>query len=135
MTTNERLDEIQSRLNNIEARFNNMDTRFNNLDSHLNNIENRLTTVSAQKEPAKQDIMNELKRAEIRDIRSVWLTLTVAGFGVVSAAFVSAAFVFNGVTHGGYMPGGIVAASAGLVVMIIGYCGANRLWWFKRRCE
>jgi tetrahydromethanopterin S-methyltransferase subunit G len=48
MTTNERLDEIQSRLNNIEARFNNMDTRLNNLDSHLNDVENRLTAVNPQ---------------------------------------------------------------------------------------
>jgi hypothetical protein len=48
MTTDERLDEIQSRLNNIEVRFNNMDTRLNNLDSHLNDVENRLTGVNPQ---------------------------------------------------------------------------------------
>jgi len=140
MTTNERLDEIQSRLSNIEARFNNMDTRFNNLDSHLNNIEDRLTNSQLNNPDAitqlKQQldgIEGEFRRAEIRDIRSAWLTFTVAGFGLVSAAFVTAAFVFYGVTHGPYMLGAIVAALAGLVVMIIGYCGAKFLWWFPHR--
>ena len=103
----------------IETRFNNMDARFNNLDSHLNDIENRLTTLPAQKEPAKQDIMNELKRAEIRDIRIAWYAFMIVGVGLVGAGFAGAGY---------YWPAFLV----GVVVLIIGCCGFLCRWFTPR---
>lgn len=128
MTTNERLDEIQSRLSNIEARFNNMDTRFNNLDSHLNNIENRLTNSQLNNPDAITQLRNQLdriegklERADIRDIQFAWLTFAAVGAGFVGVGAVD-------ILHN--WP----ALLVGMVTIIIGYCGV-RFRWFTRRRE
>ncbi len=127
MTTNERLDEIQSRLNNIEAHFNNMDARFNNLDSHLNNIENRLTNPQLNNPDAitqlKQQldrIEGELRRAAIRDAGIAWLTFMAVGAGFVGAGAMD---ILNN-----WPP-----ILFGVVMIIIGYCGIHFRWFLRRR--
>jgi tetrahydromethanopterin S-methyltransferase subunit G len=126
MTTNGRLDEIQSRLNNIEARFNNMDTRFNNLDSHLNNIENHLTNpqlnnpdVFTQLKQQLERIEGKLESAYIRDVQFAWLTFAAVGAGFVGVGAVD-------ILHN--WP----ALLVGVVTIIIGYCGV-RFRLFTRR--
>ena len=128
MTTNERLDEIQSRLSNIEARFNNMDTRFKNLDSHLDNIENRLTNPQLNNPDAITQFRNQLdgiegklERTAIRDIQFAWLTFATVGAGFVGVGAVD-------ILHN--WP----ALLVGMVTIIIGYCGV-RFRWFTRRSE
>jgi uncharacterized protein YdcH (DUF465 family) len=129
MTTNERLDEIESRLNNIEARFNNMDTRFNNLDPHLNNIENRLTNPQLNNPDAitqlKQQldrIESELRRAAIRDVGIAWFTFMAVGAGFVGGGAMDILKNWPSIL-------------GGVVMMIIGYCGIHFRWFPPRRRE
>jgi uncharacterized protein YdcH (DUF465 family) len=136
MTTNERFDEIQSQLNNIETRFNNMDARFNNLDSHLNDIENRLTNSQLNNPDAitqlgqqPDRIKDERRRPDITDIQMAWLTLMSVGAGWVGGGLIAGAVKMDNLSFAALL------VFAGLIIMIIGYCGAKRLWWFKRRCE
>jgi hypothetical protein len=134
MTTNERLDEIQFRLSNIEARFNNMDTRFNNFDSYLNNIENRLINpqlnnpdIITQLGQQLDGIKGELERAAVRDIKTAWYAFMIAGAGFFGAgAGAGAAQVHN-------LPFLVGLVFAGLIMIIIGYCGIHFRWLVRRR--
>jgi uncharacterized protein YdcH (DUF465 family) len=126
MTTNERLDEIQSRLSNIEARFNNMDTRFNNLDSHLNDIENRLTNPQlnnpdtiTQLGQQPDRIKDERRRPDITDIQMAWLTLMSVGAGWVGGGLVAGAVKMDNLSFAALL------VFAGLIMVIIGYCGVR----------
>ena len=133
MTTNERLDEIQSRLNDIEARFNNIDTRFNNLDSHLNNIENRLINPQSNNPDAipqlgqqPDRIKDERRRPDITAKQMAWLSFMSVGAAWVGGGLVAGAVKMDNLSFAALL------VFAGLIMVIIGSC---KVWWLSRRRE